>query len=67
MSKEDWIKVKSNDDVPKGLWLVKTKNGGYHVFNNWATHEKFKTIGHYFEFDEEVDQYWDKPLPMSEA
>ena len=63
-TKAQWIPVKSNSDVPDGLWLVKTKHGDPHIFNNGASHKKMRTIGHYFESDEEVVMYWNEQLPM---
>ena len=64
MIEANWIKVNSNSEVPAGLWLVKTKVGEPHIFNNGATNRKCKTIGHYFDFDEEVTMYWSHPLPL---
>lgn len=62
----NWISVNSNNEVPTGLWLVKTKDGGLQVFDNASQHPNVKTIGHYFEFDEVVTMYWDQPLPLPE-
>ncbi|MBE8232856.1 MAG: hypothetical protein HAW67_03915 [Endozoicomonadaceae bacterium] len=64
MIEDNWIKVNSNSEVPVSLWLVKTKVGEPQIFNNGATHPKSKTIGHYFEFDEEVTMYWSHQLPL---
>jgi hypothetical protein len=65
MLNANWIKVKSNSEVPIGLWLVITKAKEHQVFNNSATSHKLKTIGHYFDSDEEVTMYWNYPLPLA--
>jgi hypothetical protein len=57
-----WIPVNANSDVPDGLWHVRTKHGDSHVFDNGATSPKSRTVGHYFEFDEEVTMYWSEAL-----